>query len=59
MNNCRLSDQELIDLQVLHQKLFNKREADRVKLVALLCFALLCFALLCFAGLRLDTLPSC
>lgn len=36
MNNCRLSDQELIDLQVLHQKLFNKREADRVKLVILL-----------------------
>jgi len=36
MNNYRLSDQELIDLQVLHQELFNKLEADRVKSVILL-----------------------
>jgi len=36
MINYDLKDQELLDLQVLHQELHKKREADRVKSVILL-----------------------
>jgi transposase len=36
MNNYSLTNQELLDLQVLHRELRKKREADRVKSVILL-----------------------